>query len=251
MTHEDYDAYEEHLDMHANIELLNGNTFRCPLCSIVTIGSFQQWKSHKAAHRQAYDHCQTPTRKKAKLGKLNTDTSSLLNINRSQVPGPSNESSMQIGHGASPVEQSQLHYSFEKVGEKTFKNGVIDRHYRANFDPDQSLDGENLASMYQELENMFDDVIDQARSNLDGNDLGRIVIHHPKLTNDIYVPLRKLDDLSGHGVLEHIQNVMTSHQAMDMTDSFHVDVGTMELPKGGAGVAGGGGGKITHHVISG
>ena len=58
MTHEDYDAYEEHLDMHANIELLNGNTFRCPLCSIVTLGAFQQWESHKPAHRQAYDHCE-------------------------------------------------------------------------------------------------------------------------------------------------------------------------------------------------
>ena len=124
MTQEDYDAYEEHVDMHANIELLNGNTFRCPLCSIVTIGSFQQWESPKAAHRQAYDHCQTPIKKKAKLCKLNTDTSSLLNINQSQVPGPSNESSTQICHGASPVEQSQLHYSFEKVGEKTFNKST-------------------------------------------------------------------------------------------------------------------------------
>ena len=86
--------------------------------------------------------------------------------------------------------------------------------------------------MYQELENMFDGVIDQALSNLDGNDLGRTVIHHPKLTNDIYVPLRKMDDLSGNGVPEHIQNVMNSHQDMDMTDRFTSMLVPWNCPKG-------------------
>ena len=47
------------------------------------------------------------------------------------------------------------------------------------------------------------------------------------------MPLRKLDDLSSQDVLEYVENVLSSHQDLDMTNSFHVDVGTMELPKGG------------------
>ena len=34
--------------------------------------------------------------------------------------------------------------------------------------------------------------------------------------------------------MEHFENVLNSHQDLDMNESFHVDVGTMELPKGGA-----------------
>ena len=111
---------------------------------------------------------------------------------------------------------------------------MIDRHYRVKFNPDNSLEGQNLSTLHNQLEDMFDDVIGKARENLNGKDFARVVIHHPKLDNNIYVPLREIDNLSGHDVLEHFQNVMNSHQDLDMNDSFHVDVGTMELPKGGA-----------------
>ena len=81
---------------------------------------------------------------------------------------------------------------------------------------------------------MFDDVSEQAKDNLDGNDLIRLVVHHPNLTNNIHIPLRKIENISGQDCLEYVENVMNSHQELDMDDGFYVDVGTMELPKGGS-----------------
>ena len=243
MTHDDYDSFAEHIDLHASIDILNGDSFRCPLCKIIILTTYESWKSHEQAHKQAderlNDSRQPSATKRAKIADDRTDTSSLNNTDQyhhelpSPVPGPSHLSPEQTGSGTAETNQSQLSYKFEKIGEKTFKNGVIDRHYRVKFDPHQSLDGKNLSSMHEQLEDMFDDVIDQASANLNDNDLMRLIVHHPDLTNNIHIPLRKVENLSGHDVLEYVENVMSSHQNLDMNDSFNVDVGTMELPKGG------------------
>ncbi|KAJ8299967.1 hypothetical protein KUTeg_021486 [Tegillarca granosa] len=126
------------------------------------------------------------------------------------LPGPSNEfdlyeplpgpsvvsddflSNQQSGGGNG----DQLVYEIEKVGQKTFKNRVIDRHYRVKFHPDQVLEGQKLSDLNVELENMFDDVLNEAKKDLKGSDLGRVIIHHDDLINPIYVPLRPLDDLN-------------------------------------------------------
>ena len=199
--------------------------------------TYETWQKHQQYHavEGLENDCELPPpAKKAKSDSGNISSFEQYDETLSAVPGPSHWSPPQIGHGASQVHDSSLSYRFEKVGEKTFKNGVIDRHYRVKFNPHESLEGQNLSSLHNQLEDMFDDVIDKARGNLDGADLARVIIHHPKLDINIYFPLRQIDHLSGHDVLEHFENVLSSHQDLDMNDSFHVDVGTMELPKGGA-----------------
>ncbi|KAJ8310067.1 hypothetical protein KUTeg_011932 [Tegillarca granosa] len=129
----------------------------------------------------------------------------------------------------------QLMYEIEKVGQKTFKNRVIDRHYRVKFNSDQVLEGQKLSDLNVELENMFDDVLNEAKKDLKGSDLGRVIIHHDDLINPIYVPLRSLDDLNADTVLNYLENTLTSHQDLAMDDGFYLDVGTMELPAGGRG----------------
>ena len=61
------------------------------------------------------------------------------------------------------ADHSDLNYSFENVGEKTFKNGVIDRHYHGQFYQESNLDGHCMTSIHQKLEKMFDDVTEQAK----------------------------------------------------------------------------------------
>ena len=63
--------------------------------------------------------------------------------------------------------------------------------------------------------------------------MGRVIIHHDGLTNPVYVPLRPLKDLTGKGVMEHLQNVLTSHENLSLEHSFQVNVGTIKVPKGG------------------
>ena len=81
---------------------------------------------------------------------------------------------------------------------------------------------------------MFDDVLDQARGDLAGNDLGRVVIQHDTLNNPIVVPLRPWDDLNANTVMETIEKVLNSHENLSIDDSFDITVGSIELPKGGA-----------------
>lgn len=66
------------------------------------------------------------------------------------------------------------------------------------------------------------------------SDLARIIIHHDNLSNPIYVPLKPLSEMTGHHVLEYLQNVLNSHQELPLNQTFLLDVGTMELPRGGA-----------------
>ena len=151
----------------------------------------------------------------------------------SPVAGPSGVTSVQTGSGSEQTNDNELPYSFTQVREKTFKNGVKDRHVRVKFDFIGSLEGRKLSTIHDGLSNMFDDVISQATNNLQRSDLCRIIINHPSLTNSVVVPLQKIEDTLAENVLQTFENVLNSHQNLEMADGFSLDVGTMELPKGG------------------
>ena len=81
---------------------------------------------------------------------------------------------------------------------------------------------------------MFEDILDQARGDLAGNDLGRVVIHHDGLQDPIVVPLQPWDRLNVDVVMGNIEKVLNSRQELAVNDSFEITVGTIDLPKGGA-----------------
>lgn len=86
------------------------------------------------------------------------------------------------------------------------------------------------------MESTFDDVLSQAPQGLDpALDIGRITIHHKGLTNPINVPLRSLKNLTRKGVMEHLQNVLTSHENLSLDYNFYLNVGTIKVLKGGTG----------------
>ena len=79
---------------------------------------------------------------------------------------------------------------------------------------------------------MFEDILQEARGDLAGNDLGRVVIHHDGLHDPIVVPLRPWDRLNVDVVMEHIEKVLNSHQELSVNDSFDITIGAIDLPKG-------------------
>ncbi len=79
---------------------------------------------------------------------------------------------------------------------------------------------------------MFDDILDQARGDLAGNDLGRVVIHHEGLQDPIVVPLQPWDNLDADVVMGTIEKVLNSKQDLPVNESFEITVGTIDLPKG-------------------
>ena len=214
LFYNDEKEYKKHIEMHVDIDIMNSKSFSCTFCGSVVPPTLHAWQKHK--HQQQYMH-----------------NVSSADRQLSPVAGTSHETPQQIGHGSSETNDSTLPFSFTKVREKTFKNGVKDKLYKVKFNPEKSLEGQKLSSMHNQLLNMFDDVISEATNSLQGSDLCRVVVHHPSLTNPIYVPLQKVDHVSGQDVLQHVENVLNSHQNLEMTENFSVDVGTMELPKGG------------------
>jgi len=252
---DNFDSYGGHSErdtMHFNMDFMNGvqREYVCSFCPWGTFIEYEQYRNHEDAHYQIRSISDTkqPAPKRRKLffhvnsSMQETDHENVIENNDfSPIHGPSHAFSLmpipthksQIGRGSSS--DGTLKYDIEKVNVRTFKNSVVDAHYKVSFDIDQSKKGEKLSNMYNSLENMFDDVITHATTGLQGSDLGRIVIHHDALMNPVYVSLSPLDKLTGNDVMEYLQNVLNSHEDLPLDQSFRLDVGTMELPKGGRG----------------
>ena len=54
-----------------------------------------------------------------------------------------------------------------------------------------------------------------------------------RLENPIVVPLRPLGELDAGVILSHLSNVLKSHNDLPLSDSFEIDIGMIDMPKGG------------------
>ena len=81
---------------------------------------------------------------------------------------------------------------------------------------------------------MFEHVLQEARGDLAGNDLGRVVIQHDGLHDPIVVPLQPWDQLDSSKVMDTIEKVLNSHQNLAVDESMDIAVEIVDLPKGGA-----------------
>ena len=78
-------------------------------------------------------------------------------------------------------------YAVHKKGERTYKKNLAkDTTYNVKFN--DQWQGKRLQDIHKELQNMFEDVLQQVRTH--DADLGRVVVNHPNLFNPIVVPLQ-------------------------------------------------------------
>ena len=107
-------------------------------------------------------------------------------------PGPS--------HRADTPASQGLEYPVRKKSERTYaKNSAVDRtcHVRIH----QQHHGQRLNDVRRGLHEMFDDVLNQSRSDLAGNNLGRVVVHQGGLHDAIVVPLQPWEQLNANTVM--------------------------------------------------
>ena len=93
-----------------------------------------------------------------------------------------------------------------------------------SFKVDEQHYGQRLCDIRQGLHDLFDNVLDQARGDLAGNDLGLAVLQHDALNNPIVVPLRPWDELNAYMEMETIEMVVNSHESLSIDDSFNMTV---------------------------
>ena len=111
LFYNDEKEYKKHITMHVDIDIMNSKSFSCPFCGSVVPPTLHAWQKHK--HQQHEMH-----------------NVSSADRQLSPVAGTSHETPQQIGHGSSETNDSTLPFSFTKVREKTFKNGVKDKLYK-------------------------------------------------------------------------------------------------------------------------
>ena len=86
-------------------------------------------------------------------------------------------------------ENRSLGYTMRKKSERTYaKNSAVDTTYQVQIN--DRYGGQRLRDIRRGLHRMFEDILDEARGDLAGNDLGRVVIHHDGLQDPIVVPLQ-------------------------------------------------------------
>ena len=121
---------------------------------------------------------------------------------------------IQSGSGQ-PGPSHKLRYTMRKKSERTYaKNAAVDRTYQVKVD--ERYHGQELRDVREGLHNMFQDVLNEARGDLAGNDLGRVVIHHQGLHDPIVVPLRDWDHLNADGVMAMIEKVLNSNKDLSI-----------------------------------
>nr|XP_034316401.1 uncharacterized protein LOC117685922 [Crassostrea gigas] len=91
--------------------------------------------------------------------------------------------SSQIGFGG----VKKIPYTIQKVGERTImKNNAIDVNYNIRFNAENPEQGMRLTDLLRELEDMFDNILNETARGLDPFlDLGRVIIHHMGLCNPV------------------------------------------------------------------
>ena len=127
---------------------------------------------------------------------------------------------------------NKLKYTMRKKATRTYaKIAAIDTTYQVKLD--ERYNGQRLIDVRQGLHDMIKAALNEARGHLQGNDLGRVVIHHDALHNPVVVPLQKWDTLDANRVMEILEKVLNSNQELSINETFDIIIGTIDLPKGG------------------
>ena len=140
-------------------------------------------------------------------------------------PGPS--------HRPDTPPPQGLRYNMRKMSERTYaKNAAADRTYQVKVA--EYHHGERLEDIRDGLHQMFDHVLNEARGDLAGNDLGRVIIQHEGLHDPILILLQPWDEINADVVMGTIEKVLNNNQNLAVDESLDIAIGSVDLPKGGA-----------------
>ena len=213
--------------------------FKCSRCH-QTFRRIQMLREHRKLCRTSDD--EAPPSKKMRQTTLGQYGGEAPSTSVSQLPSTSYQDnrldqqkaiSDQPSPSTPPSSQNVPQYHLIKKGEKTFKkDGARDVMYEVRLNH-EDWNGKRIKDVHEQLRNMFADVIRQARGSLTDEDMGRVIIHHPDLTNPIVISLRPLKNLNPEVIMSIIENVLSSHENLAIDDSLNINVGTIEIPKGG------------------
>ena len=104
---------------------------------------------------------------------------------------------------------------------------MVDRTYQVKVA--EYHHGERLEDIRDGLHQMFDQVLNEARGDFAGNDLGCVMIQHEGLHDPIVIPLQPWDQLKADVVMGTIGKVLNSNQNLSVDESLDISIGSVDL----------------------
>lgn len=123
-------------------------------------------------------------------------------------------------------------YSIDERESRSFKNIIRETTFRARFNQEKQT--EKIKDFLPEIRNMFEEMLERAVNDFNGQDLGRVYITHPDLRKPIVVPPRTLEHLTAEAIMEAIENVLQSEEDLSVSSEMEIQIGVASLQRGAA-----------------
>ena len=127
----------------------------------------------------------------------------------------------------------EIPYSFHLRSVRVFKkNKAADNTYEVTFNT--TWRGRNLSELFNNFHLMFYNLLRQVTAGRHPDDLIRNVIRHQSLHHPIIVPLMKISELNPDIIMEKIENTLNINEILTVDETFKMDIGIIEIPRGGS-----------------
>jgi hypothetical protein len=130
-------------------------------------------------------------------------------------------------------DKSETKYKILRSSEvRKWKKSMEEINFIVKFNSD--IAGRRLVDIRSDLTEMFQKVIDKASETYSKQDKARMTIGHPDLSEEVFIHLRDLSNLTGQTVMDRFDKILNSHQNLTASEAFRVSVGLMKSYTGGS-----------------
>ena len=107
---------------------------------------------------------------------------------------------------------------------------VNEESYNVHFNPE--FRNKQLIHMGEQLNNFFENIIEDIRRRYKPNDIVKLFIAHPSLQRVIVAYRGKLKDMDANSVLSEIERVVQSHELLAIDQNFKMSLHVIRVPTG-------------------
>ena len=113
--------------------------------------------------------------------------------------------------------------------------GVRDVNYELTFSDRIISNNKRMVDMKNIIQKALQEMLNHAKKHLHPGDIMRGVIYNDHLDLPIYIPCRKMEDMTTEIIMESLASVLNSNEDIPLDSSSHFVLGAIKYPRGGKG----------------
>ena len=128
-------------------------------------------------------------------------------------------------------------YNIKLLNERALKSmGVRDVNYELTFSDRIISNNKRMVDMKNIIQKALQEMLNHAKKHLHPGDIMRGVIYNDHLDLPIYIPCRKMEDMTTEIIMESLASVLNSNEDIPLDSSSHFVLGAIKYPRGGKGL---------------